>query len=65
LSITALVRGNGRYSNHASVANPVLAVRYPSARPDLPGSGFDYAVLMNFAVGIGSQQKSGIFFQRK
>jgi len=59
------VRGNGRYSNYASVANPDPVVRYPSARLDRTGSGFDTAVLINYAVGIGSQQKSKIFLERK
>ena len=34
LLITALVRGNARYSKYASVANPDPVVRYPSARLD-------------------------------
>ena len=65
LLITALVRGNGRYSNYASVANLDPAVRYPSTRLNRTRLGFDTATLINYAVGIGSQQKSNIFFERK
>ena len=58
------MRGNGRYSIYASVANLDPAVMYPSARPDLTVSGFYTAILMNCAVGIGSQQKI-IFLKKK
>jgi len=57
-----LVRGNGRYSIYASVANPDPEVRHPSAGLDRTRSGFDTAVLMNCAVRIGSKQKSNILF---
>jgi hypothetical protein len=65
LLITALVRGNGRYSNYASAANPDLVVKYPSSVLDWTRLRFDTAVLINYAVGIGSKHKSNIFFLRK